>query len=82
MFIFDYDVYYGNGMNDIFWDDDFVLFIFTYEDGSYSGTGKIMDMGEGDGLGVIINIFLFLGSGDKVVLSVLEEIVVLVVARF
>ena len=33
------------------------------------------DMGEGDGLGATINIPLPPGSGDKAVLSALEEIV-------
>ena len=76
MLIFDYDVHHGNGTNDIFRDDDSVLFISTHEDGSYPGTGKITDMGEGDGLGATINIPLPAGSGDKAVLSALEEIVV------
>ena len=80
--IFDYDVHHGNGTNDIFRDDDSVLFISTHEDGSYPGTGKITDMGEGDGLGATINIPLPPGSGDKAVLSALEEIVVPAAARF
>ena len=46
----------------------------THEDGSYPGTGKMTDMGEGDGLGATINISSVPGSGDKAVLSVLEEI--------
>lgn len=80
--IFDYDVHHGNGTNDIFHDDPDVLFASTHEDGSYPGTGKISDMGEGDGLGATINIPLPPGSGDKAVLSALEEIVAPAAARF
>ncbi len=80
--IFDYDVHHGNGTNDIFHDDPSVLFASTHEDGSYPGTGKMTDMGEGDGLGATINIPLPPGSGDKAVLSALEEIVAPAAARF
>ena len=62
-----------NGTHDIFHDDPSVLFASTHEDGSYPGTGKMTDMGEGDGLGATINIPLPPGSGDKAVLSALEE---------
>ena len=82
IFIFDYDVHHGNGTNDIFHDDPSVLFASTHEDGSYPGTGKMTDMGEGDGLGATINIPLPPGSGDKAVLSALEEIVAPAAARF
>ena len=54
--IFDYDVHHGNGTNDIFRDDPSVLFVSAHEDGSYPGTGKASDVGEGDGLGATINL--------------------------
>lgn len=80
--IFDYDVHHGNGTNDIFRDDPSVLFVSTHEDGSYPGTGKISDMGDGDGLGATINVPLPPGSGDKAVLTAFEEIVTPAAARF
>lgn len=82
MLIFDYDVHHGNGTNDIFRDDPSVLFVSTHEDGSYPGTGKISDMGDGDGLGATINVPLPPGSGDKAVLTAFEEIVTPAAARF
>jgi acetoin utilization deacetylase AcuC-like enzyme len=80
--IFDYDVHHGNGTNDIFHDDPDVLFVSTHEDGSYPGTGKMSDIGEGDGEGATINIPLPPGSGDIAVLTAVEEILMPAAKRF
>lgn len=80
--IFDYDVHHGNGTNDIFRDDPSVLFVSAHEDGSYPGTGKASDVGEGDGLGATINLPLPPGSGDAAALAAFDEIVAPAAARF
>jgi acetoin utilization deacetylase AcuC-like enzyme len=49
--IIDFDVHHGNGTQDIFYNDESVLFVSTHQDGSFPGTGKIADTGLGDGLG-------------------------------
>ena len=80
--IYDYDVHHGNGTNDIFHSDPNVLFISTHEDGSYPGTGKITDVGSGEGIGATVNVPLPPGSGDKAALRAFEEIVTPAAARF
>ena len=80
--IFDFDVHHGNGTNDIFRDDPSVLFVSTHEDGSFPGTGKMSDAGEGDGVGATINVPLPPGSGDASVLAAFDEIVAPAAARF
>ena len=80
--IFDFDVHHGNGTNDIFRDDPSVLFISAHEDGSFPGTGKMADVGDGDGKGATIKIPLPPGSGDSAALSVFDDIVAPAAARF
>ena len=80
--IFDFDVHHGNGTNDIFRDDPSVLFISAHEDGSYPGTGKMSDVGDGDGVGATVNLPLPPGSGDAAALAAFDEIVAPAAARF
>ncbi len=54
--IFDYDVHHGNGTHDIFYDDSSILFVSTHQQGSYPGTGKLTEVGTGDGQHATINI--------------------------
>ena len=54
--IFDFDVHHGNGTNDVFYEDEDVLFVSTHQQGSYPGTGKLADAGSGSGVGTSINI--------------------------
>ena len=54
--IFDFDVHHGNGTNDIFYGDKDVLFVSTHQQGSYPGTGKLSEVGKGDGEGTSINL--------------------------
>ena len=46
--VVDWDVHHGNGTQDIFWDDDRVLYASVHEYGIYPGTGESAEMG-GDG---------------------------------
>ena len=80
--IFDFDVHHGNGTNDIFRDDPSVLFVSAHEDGSFPGTGKATDVGDGDGAGATINVPLPPGAGDKAALAVFDEVVAPAAARF
>jgi acetoin utilization deacetylase AcuC-like enzyme len=54
--IFDFDVHHGNGTNDFFHGEEDVLFVSTHQDGTYPGTGKISDVGSGNGEGATINL--------------------------
>ena len=80
--IFDFDVHHGNGTNDIFREDPSVLFVSTHESGSFPGTGKMSDAGDGDGEGATINVPLPPGSGDAAALAAFDEIVAPAAARF
>ena len=44
--VMDYDVHHGNGSQDMFWDDDDVLFISTHQDPLYPGSGTITETGK------------------------------------
>ena len=54
--IFDFDVHHGNGTNDVFYEEEDVLFVSTHQQGSYPGTGKLSDAGSGSGEGTSINL--------------------------
>src|SRR5215218_11140631 len=91
--ILDWDVHHGNGTQDIFYDDERVLYLSVHQSPFYpvpSGTGEV---GEGEGLGFTVNVPLPAGSGEDlyaaafagVFLPVLREFgpeVVLVSAGF
>lgn len=54
--IFDDDVHHGNGTNDLMHEDPSVLFVSTHQQYIYPGTGKVTDVGSGDGEGYTINV--------------------------
>ena len=61
--IADWDVHHGNGTQDIFYDDDSVLFFSTHQYPWYPGTGASNETGEGKGEGLTINCPLPSGAG-------------------
>ncbi len=56
--IIDFDVHHGNGTQDVFYNDDSVLFVSTHMSGGFPGTGKISETGLGAGIGTTLNIEL------------------------
>ena len=68
--IVDYDVHHGNGTQDIFWDDDSVLFVSLHEWPFYPGTGGPAEQRE-----TTVNVPLGAGSGDEDYLHAFERIV-------
>ena len=59
--IVDWDVHHGNGTQDIFWNDDSVLYASTHEMPLYPGTGAASEQGEH---GTIVNVPLDPGTGS------------------
>jgi len=61
--IVDWDVHHGNGTQDIFYDDDTVMFVSVhrYGGGFYPGTGAADETGTGAGLGFTRNVPLPFG---------------------
>ncbi|XP_074588361.1 histone deacetylase 14, chloroplastic isoform X3 [Curcuma longa] len=80
--IIDFDVHHGNGTCDAFYDDPDIFFISTHQDGSYPGTGKMEQVGQGSGEGATLNLPLPGGSGDSSMRSVFDEVIVPCAQRF
>lgn len=60
--ILDWDVHHGNGTQDIFYEDETVLFCSVHQSPWYPGTGMIDESGLGKGRGYTINTPLPAGS--------------------
>ncbi len=63
--IIDWDVHHGNGTQQIFYDDNSVLYISLHQFPFYPGTGSRAERGTGQGEGYTLNIPMREGSGSK-----------------
>ncbi|HUS37498.1 MAG TPA: histone deacetylase, partial [Verrucomicrobiae bacterium] len=70
--IADWDVHHGNGTQDIFYEDDSVLFFDTHQHPLYPGTGLANETGSGKGLGLTMNNPFPAGSGRAQVFGAFE----------
>ncbi len=81
--IIDWDVHHGNGTQDIFWNDDSVLFISIHQDNLFPiDWGKVEHCGGDGARGATVNVPLPPGSGNAVYLAAMEEIVLPIVRQF
>lgn len=80
--IVDYDVHHGNGTQDIFYDDNSVLFLSTHQSPLYPGTGSFNETGISKGEGYTVNIPIPGGYGDEAYSQFYEQIVWKVAERF
>jgi acetoin utilization deacetylase AcuC-like enzyme len=80
--IIDFDVHHGNGTQGTFYDNPRVMYISTHEYPFYPGTGRIDEVGSGEGRGTNLNIPLPAGCGDAEYLNVFEQIIVPAARRF
>ena len=81
--IIDWDVHHGNGTQDIFWDDESVLFVSLHQDNLFPlDWGKVEDCGEADARGTTVNIPLPAGSGNAAYLAAMKEIVLPIIEQF
>jgi acetoin utilization protein AcuC len=82
--VLDYDVHFGNGTSDIYYEDDSVLYISLHQDPTsfYPGTGFVWQIGEGKGKGYNICVPLPAGTGDDTYLYALNEIFVPLAEEF
>ncbi|MFQ5815569.1 MAG: histone deacetylase [Candidatus Hydrothermarchaeaceae archaeon] len=80
--ILDYDVHHGNGTQDIFYQDNRVLYISLHQSHLYPGTGSAEEFGEGRGAGYTINMPLPPMVGDRSYLKVISEIAFPVIKQF
>jgi acetoin utilization deacetylase AcuC-like enzyme len=75
--IVDYDVHHGNGTQEIFWEDDSVLFVSLHQWPFYPGTGGPTEQSE-----TTVNVPLSAGSGDEEYLLAFDERVAPAVEQF
>jgi acetoin utilization deacetylase AcuC-like enzyme len=80
--IVDYDVHHGNGTQDVFYNDDRVLFLSTHQYPFYPMTGTLRETGAHQGLGYTVNVALPSNVGDKGYAQVYESIVWKVARRY
>lgn len=73
--IVDYDVHHGNGTQDMFYDDNSVLFISTHQHPFYPGSGTLEQTGQGKGKGYTLNIPLSMGNADANYAKIYKEII-------
>jgi acetoin utilization deacetylase AcuC-like enzyme len=73
--IVDIDVHHGNGTEDIFIEDDKVLFMSTHQRGIYPGSGDAGTVGRGKGEGYTVNIPMRGGIGDATYMMIFDRII-------
>ena len=75
--IVDFDVHHGNGTQDVFWDDDRVLYASLHQFGIFPGTGHAEEQRE-----TTVNVPLRAGLGDAEWLGAFDTYVAPAVRRF
>ena len=80
--VLDWDVHHGNGTSAIFHTDPSVLFVSIHQWPLYPGTGAAGDEGAGPGLGHTVNLPVPAGAGDETFGSLVEHLVVALLAAF
>jgi acetoin utilization protein AcuC len=82
--ILDYDVHFGNGTSDIYYQDSTVLYISLHQDPRtiYPGTGFTWQIGKGAGEDYNVNIPLPPGTSDSTYFYALKEVFVPLAEEF
>jgi acetoin utilization deacetylase AcuC-like enzyme len=75
--ILDWDVHHGNGTQDIFWEDESVLFVSLHQWPFYPGSG-----GPNEQTDTIVNVPMSAGSGDEEYLRAFDHTVAPAFERF
>lgn len=83
--VLDFDVHHGNGTQDIFYDDDSVMFISTHlflPRMFYPGTGSFNELGNGFGHGYTVNVPLMPNVGDEGYGRIFTELIMPLAKQF
>ena len=82
--VLDYDVHFGNGTSDIYYQDPSVLYISLHQDPRtiYPGTGFAWQIGEHEGEGFNVNVPLPPRTSDSTYLYALNEIFIPLAEEF
>jgi acetoin utilization deacetylase AcuC-like enzyme len=73
--VIDWDLHHGNGTQDTFYDSPEVLYISTHQFPHYPGTGSLLEVGAGEGLGYTVNAPMPAEYGDAEYLRVFDEVI-------
>ncbi|MEM8551010.1 MAG: histone deacetylase family protein [Pseudomonadota bacterium] len=76
--IVDFDVHHGNGTQDIFFEDESVLYISTHQSPLYPGTGSRLETGVGN----IVNLPLGAGTDGARYRPLFDEVVIRALNQF
>ena len=82
VFIFDWDLHHGDGIQDHFYDRSDVFYCSMHADGIYPHTGKIDETGNGDGKGFTLNVPLPKGIDNATYLKKFQDIVLPAIQQF
>ena len=74
--IVDWDVHHGNGTMHSFYDSSRVLYMSVHQYPHYPGTGRVEEIGRGEGRGYTVNVPLPGGQEDRDYLAVFREVFV------
>jgi len=80
--ILDWDAHHGNGTQDIFYDDDSVLYFSTHQFPFYPFTGDFNEIGKDKGKGFNVNVPLDVGTSGKDFEYIVKEIFIPIVKEF
>jgi acetoin utilization deacetylase AcuC-like enzyme len=80
--IVDWDVHHGNGTQDIFWDDDRVLYVSLHQESLYPGTGHAHERGPIVEHLTTVNLPLPAGATGDRYLELFDDLVAPVVSLF
>jgi acetoin utilization deacetylase AcuC-like enzyme len=73
--VVDYDAHHGNGTQEIFYADPRVFYVSFHEWPLYPGTGRLDEIGRGEGEGTTLNVPFPAGATGDVYLRALDEVV-------
>jgi acetoin utilization deacetylase AcuC-like enzyme len=80
--VVDWDAHHGNGTQQIFYDDDRVLYASRHQYPFYPGTGSARETGVGGGEGFTVNVPVPAGGGDDEYLAAMRTVVGPVAEQF
>ena len=80
--IFDHDVHHGNGTQDIFWRSPDVLYASVHQWPLYPMTGRLDEVGAGEGQGHTLNLPVKPGTSERAYAQLLDEVVLPVAESF
>jgi acetoin utilization deacetylase AcuC-like enzyme len=80
--IIDIDLHHGNGTQDIFWNRDDVFYFSTHQWPLYPYTGRLEDIGIGEGEGTTANLPFPPGTGDEGFLAGFDQVFLPLLDRY